>query len=290
MIADGSDCDDDNDEIYPGATEICNGVQDDCADTSWTSDNGLATFYNAAGVMSDYSATLSGGTYAAPKSVSLSTNGELYICGGIWYDKFSISATDLSIIGIDRPVLSGADKITVLNLLSTMTLDLYDLDITEGYGCFGSAIAGGRVYSCSSSGASTGHSNVDLSMYDVDIYDNRILLGGGTITLGYATGLYMENTNISDNTGDGIWNINTPVDCVGTAADSGVFANTGYGVWLWDVSSSYSYGITSSSCDFGIGGTDNGYNDIAMVAGSSVGYRYGDNVSFTCSTASMLCY
>ena len=67
-IADGgTDCDDADANVWPGAPEVCDGVQNDCS-TAWasTDEDGLVTLFDTAETVSaDLTATFASGTPSA---------------------------------------------------------------------------------------------------------------------------------------------------------------------------------------------------------------------------------
>ena len=135
-VEDASDCDDTDPRTHPGAVELCDGKQTDCADSSWTSDAGVAHLEDAdTGAWTDVSAELGSGSSGAPAHLSLDTAGTLHVCGGTWPVSLDISA-DVRVVGeegMDAVTLSGEGVATVITVSEPgLTVTLEGLTVANG--------------------------------------------------------------------------------------------------------------------------------------------------------------
>lgn len=164
------DCDDGDAHTFPGAPELCDGVRNDCTDTGWVSDAGLATFFSAADdTATDYTALLGAGTRDVPVTETLSEDGTLNICVGTWFAGLDVQAS-VDIVGIGSPelvILDGARQqplVTATTSGTTVSLD-------------GLTLRGGRSANdvTSSTGGAVKVSGIDsFSMTDVDLRRNQV--------------------------------------------------------------------------------------------------------------------
>jgi predicted outer membrane repeat protein len=118
-ILDGTDCDDTDAWVYPGAAEVCDGKRTDCDDSDWVSDAGLASFYSDTDrTWTDLTDTLGPGTEEAPVVWTASDDGVLALCEATWHLDLTIEAV-LQVVGIDGAdavVLSGGDSHPIVTL------------------------------------------------------------------------------------------------------------------------------------------------------------------------------
>ena len=177
-VADDTDCDDTSSLSYPGADELCDGVDNDCDST--TSEAGVATFFDTSGAPTDYSSTLTG-TSSAPASATLATAGELSICEGTWYVNLDVEA-DLDIYAQSgdptTTILDGAAGGSVIDIATdSIIVELWDLTIQNGSGdglaTNYASTAGGGV-ACESTVGDT-----ELSLDGVILSANDAETGGG---------------------------------------------------------------------------------------------------------------
>ena len=148
------DCDDDNQLVYPGASEVCDGERNDCTISSayWTTNaeileaEKVSYIAESGDLISDYSGLLPT-TPGSPTTVTLTANGSLNFCadpaGTTWYvaieaDNLSVdiaglrgsSLTELSGDGVGRPIA-----------VTSSTADVSGLTLSDGY-----ATGGGGLY------------------------------------------------------------------------------------------------------------------------------------------------
>ncbi len=105
LVADGSDCDDTDGAVHPGAPEQCNGVDDDCDST--TREDGLVSILGV-GNQDGLQDALSG----------VDEGGTVYVCPGTWEGAFTI-ARGLTLeapFGADLTALVGDGTASVLNV------------------------------------------------------------------------------------------------------------------------------------------------------------------------------
>ena len=180
LIVDGSDCDDTRSDVNPAATEICNGLDDDC--DANTMEDGLASI-TADGGTTWFDVTTSLTSFSA-LGLSSSTF-ELNLCEGTWYPDISVSSgARVSIQGVGTAanvVLDGTGARQMVEVQGASTVSLSDLSMQRGAASNGGAIA------CQSS---------TLTLDRVSVSDSTSTYGGGV----YA---YDCTLNVTDSDFDG---------------------------------------------------------------------------------------
>jgi len=284
------ECDDGQEYVYPGATELCDGQPNDCDTVDlWTDDDGIVTLFpSGGGTPIDYTASFTAGGSSSAPEVNISTSGELEVCDGTYYVRPRITSSQLKITGSspEDVVISGGrtGQGPILMNADAITLDVSGLTVTGGDGCFG-GING--MYTSTCSGGSIGWSSyvdITLNVHDVVITDNDSPYGyyyyGGGISMrsGYAT---VTDTAIYNNNMNGIFAHDTQVVCVGDSdIAAGTWDNTFYGMHAYDVF----YGpssFTSTECDFDQG-LPNGSGSLSHTYASSACGTYADDETFYC--------
>ena len=93
----GGDCDDSNASTYPGAVEVCDGIDNDC--DAATSELGRVERTDAGGTVSDVSDWFEGSA-SSPAAVSLTTPDERFsFCEGTYFAHIEITAPGITIEG-----------------------------------------------------------------------------------------------------------------------------------------------------------------------------------------------
>ena len=122
FVDNDQDCDDTRDTTAPGASERCDGIDNDCDPE--TPDTG-AVFAADSGGMQDLGEIFAGGTEATPASVVLDRDGTLDVCEGTWFVSLRIEADvvvqgqgDANLVILDgggaRPGIWVADPVDVV--------------------------------------------------------------------------------------------------------------------------------------------------------------------------------
>ncbi len=163
-ISDNTDCDDGDSAVNPGATEICDDLDNDC-DAS-TTGAGTVSYDSGSGVLTDVSASF-GGTVSSVASVTLSS-GTYYFCDDTFYASMTASSgLSVELVGSGSAVLSGATTDSIVRSTGA-DVSVRDLTIEEGY----AASYGGGIF-CNSSGS--------LTLNNVVLQDNDSGYYGGAL-------------------------------------------------------------------------------------------------------------
>ncbi len=107
LVDNDDDCDDSDDSTNPDAFERCDGVQNDCDDTTWTDDDGTVTWFKDDGTVEDLTTLFSSGTAGNPADVALDEDGYVNVCTGSYFVTMEFTA-DVDVHGLD-----GQDKVTL---------------------------------------------------------------------------------------------------------------------------------------------------------------------------------
>ncbi|MFT4626550.1 MAG: hypothetical protein ACI8PZ_005227 [Myxococcota bacterium] len=108
------DCDDTSGLTWPGAPELCDGLDNGC---DGGNDDGTASFQGWDGWV-DITSDLASGTVDAPAAVRFDEPGTLHICPGVWHVNLTLAA-DIGVLGAaerERVVLSGSDRGRVITV------------------------------------------------------------------------------------------------------------------------------------------------------------------------------
>jgi hypothetical protein len=270
-VLDGSDCDDGDAAINPGATELCNGVDDDC--DGGIDAPGLATWVDAGGVASDLSATLGAGSSGAAVPYNVASSGTLYLCAGTWYAHLGVTALDVSVVGPQgsaSTVLQGDGSGSVVTVTSPAgALSLEGLTITGGVATYGGGVNGGDR-------------GLSLELDDVVVEGcSAGLFGGGIYQVGgsvIAQDLVLEGNSAGDY-GGGLFVYTGAVDILGLEVVDNIAGYAGGGVYLGgldadiqqasitDNSAPYAAGVYLYSGELALGDSE--------VADNAAGYYGG---------------
>ncbi len=248
---DASDCDDDRDDVFPGAPETCNLVDEDCDPST----EGVgASFTSAAGVETDLGATLGAGTASSPAAWSSSSAGTLRVCDETYHANLRIEH-DVLLQGIGDAVLHGAGMGPVVTITgSSVDAVVQDITLTGGDG----------TLSVSSSGYDGGGGlhcyNVNsLELDGVIVTDNESINGGGMLLdecPTVATGIEVSDNYALLGYGVGVMLMDTSMQLYDSLVTAGSYCYYGGGFYLGDNSNLLVDGsvITDNLAYYGGGG------------------------------------
>jgi predicted outer membrane repeat protein len=202
------DCDDGDPNTFPGAPELCDGIDNTCTGSS---EAGTASFEDMAGNWTDQTLDLGAGTEKAPAAMRYDVPGTLHVCTGVWYAHLSFDA-DIIIIGNVDPgavVLSGAERGRVITVdAADANIELTGVTLERGAADAGAAIwmEGGSLtvresvlwfHSSTGSGGAIWHSGGTTSVSDTEIRACSAGDRGGALYLSdgelLATGLELRD-------------------------------------------------------------------------------------------------
>ena len=119
------DCDDTNDTIYLGATETCDGVDNDC-------DTVIDLTWNVPADFSDIQSAIDG-----------SADGDgICVDAGTYYENIYTDGKSITIAGAgsDQTIIDGSSSDAVLDMSGGETVELQGMTLTNGAGYYGGAI------------------------------------------------------------------------------------------------------------------------------------------------------
>jgi len=287
----GGDCDDEDASVYPGAPELCDGQQNDCS-SDWTQDD-LVTFTHTDGTVTDVSADFRGSP-GVPAEPWFDQSGTFEFCAATYHFDLKTNGEAVTLRGAGSGATlfdgGGAHRFLYIQK-SDAVVRVEGITMTNGWGCYGTAISVWQANSCSESGASSGggYSNVDLTLQDVVIEGNENLRGNALVSL-KAGKLSLIDSVIRDNEGDVIWAEESDFSC----QNSAITGNTETGVEIRVEQFETSHEVSVTDCDFGAAGTaeDNEGTDFVIdqwPSGTDVRVDLEDGVSFTCDTTVAAC-
>ena len=201
-VARPGDCDDDSAYTYPGATELCDGVRNDCADPAWAGDAGRVSFAaNADGAWRDETAACAAGADASPASVTLAEAGTWRVCPGTFYVNLRAEA-DVTVEGLRGAAtthLRGGGAGPVVEVaLDGVSVDLVRLTLADGGGATTSV--GGASYLAG--GGLLCAVDAEVRLDDVALRESEAQLGGGAALTGGCqatfTGATLAHNHASD--------------------------------------------------------------------------------------------
>jgi hypothetical protein len=294
-ITTGGDCNDDYDLAYPGAPEICDGTQNDCA-VPWNNDH-IVTFTPLGGTPTDVSTTFASGTQASPYDEIWEESGTFTFCGGTYFVYITSRAEELHLEGqgTTETVLSGGGVSRVFfNQEVDAVVTMQDLTIADAYGCYGAAIASRKANSCSPQGASAGiEHGWDLTLTNVHVRDSINVRGEGVVSVHYGS-LTLIDSAIYDNEGSRTVHL----DDAGFVCDAsgpglaGVWRNGGRGVQIDVTDFGAPLPVSLTGCDFGEAADANAFYDFVIdkwIESGDVYLDLGSDVTMTCDTTVASC-
>ena len=196
-VADATDCDDGDASVYPGATELCDELDNDCDGA--VDGAGLATWVDSGGAVSDLSSTLGAGSATAAVTFGITGDGSLSLCEGTWYLHLVVQAADVVVrgpSGSGSTMMQGDSSAAIVQAGSGAAIIALE----------GLTISGG--FSGAGGGLSAGNEVLDVTVDDLVIEDcwsygdgGGIYMVGGSLT---ATGLVLDG-NLAGSSGGGLY-------------------------------------------------------------------------------------
>jgi len=292
----GGDCDDADEYLFTGAPELCDGQQNDCADTAWTlaDEEGSVTRFSTYGTLHDMAPSFQDpGTEVVLDSIY---TDRLTFCEGTFYGNLVVEVDmtiegkgmglttlygygDGSVVSVDvnRMVvindmhLTSGDAISRGGGVYVEALGEVELNRVEVSDCDAGGYHDGGIYYGYGGGLYGAWPGSTITLVDSIVRDNSAEGEGGGI---YGYDIVLVDTLVIDNAADvggGVFvDEDGDLDCTATVPGYGILSNTasmaGGGVYLhyddWnftDASQLDSYG-----CDFGEAvGEDNVPYDVA---------------------------
>jgi hypothetical protein len=159
-VADNSDCDDTEDSVYPGAAELCDGLDNDCLPATGEYQTISLNQSNYLSIQSALDAALPSETIA--------------ICNGTFTEDLTVSndVTLRSLNGAEYTTIQGSGASAVILVESGFTLEGVTVTGGTGFDLSGQLLGGG-IYAWEAEG--------NLNIIDSIIENNTAEFGGGLI-------------------------------------------------------------------------------------------------------------
>lgn len=243
-----SDCDDGNEDIHPGAVELCDGIDNDC-DT--VLDGQIATFFPATGAAVDLTVSMSG-SYGNPGLATLRSAGVLQICPGAWFTRVSVQASDVTVRSLDDSVYTALDATGAAAGTETMRVSgdsvvVRGLVLLNNRGPIARVISGstdvrfeGTAIADGEGGAGSGgltiDANADVTLVAGIVKTNTSTGAGGGVSVGANATLLADGTVFDGNSADrgGALSVaaGATVELVDVVVRSNVGLSKGGALWM----------------------------------------------------------
>lgn len=118
----GDDCADDDPEVFPGAVELCDGIDNSCIGAP---DGHVATWFGTDGTITDVSGSTG--------ELALTGDGELALCEGLWSFRPSVQpSANVSIRGSGDATLDAQSAGTAVTIGANAIVQVDDIEILGG--------------------------------------------------------------------------------------------------------------------------------------------------------------
>lgn len=206
------DCDDQDPEIFPGALERCDGLDNNC---DAIVDGAIATFFPVTGAPADFTAVMSG-TPGSPGVAVVGAAGELVLCPGTWYTSVRVNADDVTVRAFDEvqyTALDGTGALAETLQVKGDDVTVRGLELLNANGPIARVLSGatgvsieGTSLVAGTGGAAAGGLNVESSAsvrLVAGIVKGNVSTGsGGGIAVGSNATLEIDGTVFESNAAD----------------------------------------------------------------------------------------
>ncbi len=193
------DCDDEDDGSMPGGVELCDGLQNDCGDLTWTDDDELVTWFKDDGTIEDLSALFASGSHGSPAQIDLDEDGYVNICSGDYYVRMEFTA-NVAVHGLDGQnkvhLMGGGTKTMVVIQTDNIDVELTGITFEDGDSEYTLPAATSNV---PFGGALHCVADASLTVDDCTFDNNSTGKYGAAMGIGGGCSLVSTNTTFSNN-------------------------------------------------------------------------------------------
>ena len=222
-VIEGSDCDDGDPTVFPGAPELCDDQRNACSGTF--DESGTATWTPDGGAPTDYTATVAGASNGQA-NVTLDQDGTLRLCEGTWYAALTIdSQADVTILG--DPDVPASVQIDGVNGLPIRVVNRNSTVVIEGVTVTGAGYQDAGIH-CASNNPNA-HT---LTLRHVVIEGNTDTSIPAALHVDTCD-VTLEDTVIRNNVGGpAFYALDSTVDADRVTIEGNTSRTNGGGVWL----------------------------------------------------------